>query len=114
MPFKPGQSGNPAKMFKKGHPGGPGRPKKRPVTERYEHELEELISEEVRLKLGLKKGATRGDAMARSTVMQAIRAKSAQFAKEIREAIEGKSPQRLEITTPEDRDIKIRVTYDEE
>jgi hypothetical protein len=101
-PWPKGTSGNPG-----------GRPRKRPVTERYEVFLEEPLPDDLRVKLHLKRGATYGDALAKRQILAAILGKSPNFAREVREAIEGKSPQRLEITTPEDREIRIHIVEDE-
>lgn len=79
--WKPGQSGNPS-----------GRPRKKPLTERYEQVLEEALPEKARLKLGLAPGATYGDAIAAGQARKAVMG-ATEAAKEIREAVEGKSPQ---------------------
>ena len=82
--FKPGVSGNPG-----------GRPKKRPISDRYAEIAEREMSEEDRVKYGLPEGATYGDALAIVTFRAALAGKI-EAAREVREAIEGKTPQRQE------------------
>ena len=103
-PFKPGQSGNPA-----------GRPRKRPVSEAYDDWLREPVSK-AQIALLRSKGisvplnATNADIVARAQGNQAI-AGNVNAAKELREAVEGKAPQRIEIATPKDREIKLRIEW---
>jgi hypothetical protein len=99
-PFPPGVSGNPG-----------ARPRKRPVGERYAHFLEQPVDEEIRIKLKLAPGATQGDVGA---LMQARRfmADKTDAAKEIREAIEGRAPQRIELTG-EEAPIDLTIGVDE-
>jgi hypothetical protein len=84
--FKPGQSGNPG-----------GRPRRRPITERYAAMAEEPLEESLRLELKMPKGSTYGDAMALGQGRAAIKGNTS-AAREIREAIEGKATQRIEFT----------------
>jgi hypothetical protein len=103
------------KPFPKGVSGNPnGRPKKRPVSDRYAKLLELEVPPDLCIKLRIKKGTTFGDAIALRQALQAVVAKNHSFAKEIREAIEGKAPQRIEIASPEDGEINIVVRYDED
>jgi|SRR5271155_1397045 len=83
-PWTPGQSGNPS-----------GRPKKRPISDRYSSYAEMRLPKELRLKLGLWKGATYGDAITKSVFDAALEGKC-QATREIREGIEGRSNQRHE------------------
>ena len=85
-PWKPGESGNPS-----------GRPKKLPISGRYEALAELLLDEQLRSMLKLRKGSTYGDAVALGQYRAAIKGKS-DAAREIREAVEGKATQRLELT----------------
>ena len=94
-PFKPGQSGNPG-----------GRPKKRPISERYEALAEELLPDDLRLMMKLGKGATWGDALAISQYRGALKGKS-DAAREIREGIEGRATQRLELTGQDGGSVKL-------
>lgn len=78
-PWKPGESGNPS-----------GRPKKRPISDRYNSIAETPLSEKRRLELGLWKGATYADALATRLFDAAIDG-NFRAAREIRQAIEGHS-----------------------
>jgi hypothetical protein len=106
-PFSPGVSGNPG-----------GRPKKRPVSNRYiyflEQPLRDSVPEEraVRIKLGLAPGATCGDAAAVMQIRRAISGKT-EAVREIREAIEGKAPQRIELTGEEDGQVDLTISVDQ-
>jgi hypothetical protein len=83
--FKTGQSGNPG-----------GRPKRRPVSDRYAEMAELPLPEEERIKYGLPEGASYGDALVARTFKDALEG-NPYAAREIREAIEGKTGQRQEI-----------------
>lgn len=96
-PWAPGQSGNPS-----------GRPTKRPITERYQAVAEQLLPEDVRDALRLPKGASYGDAIALAQFRAAIKGKT-EAAREIREAIEGKSTQRFEATGANGEPIAMSV-----
>jgi hypothetical protein len=74
-------------------PNPSGRPKKKPITDRYREALEVDLPDEIRVQLGLKKGATMADAVARRMVIRAISGRHAvEATREVREAIEGKAP----------------------
>jgi hypothetical protein len=83
-----------------------GRPRQLPLTARYRLLLEQPIPEWWRKKLTrshhieLSETSTWGDAIAATRVAEALTETAA--AKEIREAVEGKSSHRLEATEPED------------
>jgi len=62
--FKPGHSGNPG-----------GRPKKRPISDRYEACAEEPLPDDLRRIMKLRKGATWGDAVAISQYRAALKGK---------------------------------------
>jgi len=81
--WKPGESGNPG-----------GRPKRRPITDLYEEQLHQRLPEAVRLKLGLKEGATYGHAVAFRQVQKAILGET-QAAREITDRVEGKAVARI-------------------
>ena len=98
------------KPFEKGNPGGPGRPRKRPVSEAYDDHVRELLPTEVRVAMKLKPGATWADAIAVGLARKAV-AGDVGAAKEIREAVEGKATQRIELVSPEDRGFEVRVEY---
>jgi hypothetical protein len=80
--WAPGQSGNPT-----------GRPRKRPISDRYAEMVETVLPDDLRNAVGLPNGATYGDAIALSQARQAIKGKP-EAAREIREAIEGRTTQR--------------------
>jgi hypothetical protein len=97
--FLPGVSGNPS-----------GRPRSKPITDRYKEALEVLLPEDVRKKLLLGKGATMGDAIARKMAIRAVSGmKAVEAAREMREAIEGKAPQALKIQSQ--GTVKFVVEY---
>ena len=74
-------------------PNPSGRPKKKPITDRYREALEVELPDDIRIPLGLKKGATMADAVARRMAIRAISGRQAvEAAREMREAIEGKAP----------------------
>jgi hypothetical protein len=72
----------------RGNPGG--RPKKKPITDRYHRIVETELPDDIRRDLGLPRGATFGDAIALARARQAIKGETA-AAKEMREAIKGRS-----------------------
>jgi Family of unknown function (DUF5681) len=98
--FQPGQSGNPG-----------GRPKQRPISDCYEEMAGRELPENVRIQHGLPEGATYGEALAMVMFKHALEGKT-DAAREIREAIEGKTGNRQEVS--QNRDVQIRVTYDDE
>ena len=110
-PFKPGQSGNPG-----------GRPKKRPITDEYFQLADQPLPEKLRTKLArdfginLAAGTTWSQASALRRFLEATGIKieegGTKAAKEIRESIEGKSPQRIEVSGPERKEITIQVKFD--
>jgi hypothetical protein len=100
IPFKPGQSGNPS-----------GRPKRRPISDAYEAVADLPLPEDLRAKLKLPKGAKYRDAVALRQFQMAIIKGNSPAAKEIREAIEGKATQRVELVGGEDAP-PIGITYE--
>src|SRR5437773_9185132 len=94
-PWKPGQSGNPG-----------GRPKKRPITDCYGALLNQSLPDELVRLLRVKKGTTYGEAIALGQAVSAIKGK-AESAREIREALEGKTAQRVEVTGEQGGAIKL-------
>lgn len=106
-PWKPGQSGNPK-----------GINRKRPITDEYFARANEVIPDRLRLEINKKigkdlipPGITWSQANSLRQFIEAVIRGETKAAKEIREAVEGKSPQRLEITGPEKKEITIRVIY---
>jgi len=99
-PWRPGESGNLS-----------GRPRKRPISDRYAERAEAALPEEERLKRGLPRGATYGDALAFDQFNAALNGRT-EAAREIREAIEGKAAQR-EISEPEMKQVQFNVRYED-
>lgn len=111
-------------QFQIGNPGGPGRPRKRPQSEANDDLLRMEIPDQMLRQLNtimvaghattmqiLKKGATWADAIAYGLAKKAVQG-DATCAKELRESVEGKSVQRIELQSPEDRGFEVRVTFD--
>ena len=105
--WQPGQSGNPH-----------GRPRKRPQSEANEELLRAEVPEVMRVSMNkgmgkevLKKGACWADAIAYGLARKAV-AGDATAAKELRESVEGKSVQRVELTSPEDKGFEVKVTFE--
>jgi hypothetical protein len=108
--WKPGIAPNPG-----------GRPKKRPITERYSLVAEAPVPERARkalnrqwgsLGIELQMGATWGDVMAMAAFLEGIKTKNGTLArKDIREALEGKAPQRVEIVNPMEKKTELVVSF---
>jgi hypothetical protein len=107
--------------WKKGDPSPnpSGRPKKRPITDHYHDRLEKPVPEKIRLAMNieagaeeLKPGATWGEANALRRAMDSVLQDGHMASKEMREATEGKAPQRLEITTAPKTEITVRLVDD--
>lgn len=95
--------------------------RKKPITDRYYERAEDALPDKIRRqfneKLGieaLKEGATWADANALRRFMDTLMEGGERSAKEIREAIEGKAPQRIELSGPERKEITISVKFDME
>lgn len=106
-PWKPGQSGNPS-----------GRPKTKPITDEYFRLADQPIPEKLRKKLAkkwdvaIRDGATYSEVNAIMRYLNAFEPGGHTSSKEIRESIEGKAPERIEISGPERKEITIRVLRD--
>lgn len=101
---------HPLKPFTKGDKrikAGPGRPRKWPLTQRYKEILEERLPTAECKKLGLKGTATIGDAIAMKMASQAYKKGDVLATREIREAVEGKATQRIELSGPDGSPIEI-------
>ncbi len=85
-PWKKGESGNPS-----------GRPKRRPITEAYMLLSKRKLPKKIREALGLSSAATWADGVAYGQMLNAAKGKHGN-AQEIREAIEGKATQRIELS----------------
>lgn len=86
-PWKPGQSGNPS-----------GKGKRKPISDRYEKLADLPMPDDIRRKLKMPEGSTFGDAVAFRIFLGAIKGAPA-AARELREAIEGKAAQRIDVTS---------------
>src|SRR5882724_9019661 len=93
--WKPGQSGNPG-----------GRPKKRPVTDYYADILDKPLPDQLVALLKVKRGTTYGEAIALGQAVSAIKGR-ADSAREIREALEGKATQRVELAGPDGGAVQL-------
>ena len=99
--------------WKKGQSGNPGgRPKKRPITDEYFELADKPLPKALCKKLDLPEGTTFSQANAIMRYADALEKGGHMSSKEIREAIEGKAPQRLEISGPERKEISIKVSFD--
>lgn len=97
--WEPGQSGNPG-----------GRPRKRPLSEAYDDLLRQVAPAEVRAVLKLGPKSTWADCIAIGQARRAVKGDST-CAKELREAIEGKATQRIELAEAEGRRPEFVVVY---
>jgi hypothetical protein len=101
------------KPFPKGVSGNPGgRPRKRPITDEYFALANVEVPDKILKALKLPKGLTFSQANALRRFLDAMSKNGNQSSKEIREAIEGKAPMRLEITGTERKEITILVKHD--
>ena len=105
-------------------PLSPGRSRKRPQSEANDDLLRTEIPDAWRKAMNsvmmdgrkqnveiLKKGATFADAIAYGLAKKAMIG-DATAAKELRESVEGKSVQRVELSSPEDKGFEVRVTFE--
>ena len=96
-----------------------GRPKKRPITDEYFQLADQVVPEKIRKRLEkkweikLEPGITFSKANALRRYLDAMESGGQTSSKEIREAIEGKAPERLEITGPERKEITIHLIHTE-
>ncbi len=111
------------KPWPKGKSGNPGgKPKKRPITDEYFWLAEQPITPQMRQKIRrsygiiIPEGTTWARCLSLRLFLQGMGLKidsgAARSVKEIREAMEGKAPQRLEITGPERKEIQLLVRFD--
>jgi hypothetical protein len=97
-PWKPGESGSPR-----------GRPRRRPLSDRYAAFAEMPLPEKRCSELGFAPGAPYGDAVAKTLYDSAINGKCA-AAREIREGIEDRAAERLESAAP--KIMNLHDVYD--
>ena len=106
-PFEPGDGWT-------GNAGG--RPKKRPITDEYFALADVEIPKEIckLLKIKYVKGRTFSQANALQRYMDMLKKDGSghRSAKEVREAMEGKAPQRVEISGPDQTVITLRILND--
>jgi hypothetical protein len=106
-------NGTPAnlKPFQVGNPGGPGRPRKRPISEAYDDLLRTQLPETERKALGLKPGVTWAEAIALSRARHALTRAGVESARELREAVEGRATQRVELSGGLENTMEFVVVY---
>ena len=108
--------------WRKGEVPNPnGINRKRPITDHYwevsEEAMPEALVRRFNKKCGLallKLGDTWARAIAVRVSYESVMDGAVRAMKEMREATEGRAPQRLEITGPESKEITLRVVYDRE
>ena len=110
--LKPWKAGDPS-------PNPGGRPKKRQITDEYAQILSEAVPERLRLQFNqqlgeqvLRKGAIWARAGALRRALDSLMEGGWSASREMREALEGKAPLRLEIQGTERKEITIRVLND--
>lgn len=96
-------------------PKSPGRPRKRPMSEAYDDWLREPVPgpQLASMKaqgVAVKAGMTNADIIALAMGKAAIGGNTL-AAKEMREAVEGKAKQRIELTSPNDNGFVVRLQY---
>src|SRR5881394_3598043 len=98
-------------QFKPGHAGGPGRPKRTPISDAYREILATEFPKDLAKKMGLRIGSTWLDAIALQGARAALRTTDGGTAarKEIRESVEGKAPMRFEVR--QDGEIEFLVSF---
>jgi hypothetical protein len=101
-PWKRGASENPVRINQK-----------RPITDEYYARGNEPVPEPLCKKLKLRIGTTWAQAQAAVQFYESVVKGSTSAAKETREAIEGKSPQRLDDSGPERQEVTLRVVYED-
>jgi hypothetical protein len=101
-PYKPGDEWT-------GNAGG--RPKKRPLTDEYFADLERPMPPKMCKKLDLPIGSTFARGHARQRNLDGLESGGYLASKEMREAIEGKAPIRLEIQGTERKEVTLEVIF---
>lgn len=112
-------NGNPQNLRPPWQPGervpGAGRPKKRPISEAYDDLLRSALPQRERVALGLPKGTTWAEAIALARGRQALSTRSASAVlstKEMREGVEGKSTQRVEVDGLGEVGFEVHVVFE--
>jgi hypothetical protein len=88
-----------------------GRPRKGPISEAYDNLLRARLPEKERKALGLKPGVTWAQAIAVALARHALTPSGVESAKELREAVEGRATQQVELPDGVDRKTEFIVTY---
>jgi hypothetical protein len=91
-------------------PNPGGRPKKAPISEAYEHHVTERLTDDIRRRFRLRKGATWADAIAVKQIHAALRGNTV-AAKEIADRIEGRVRLPVAVETPEGEGFRIEVVH---
>lgn len=99
-----------AHQFKVGNPGGPGGPRKEPITDEYRRLLGMRLPEALREQLKLPKGATYLTALALRQMQAALKPDTA-AAREVTDRVQGRATARIEHTGADGG--PIAVTQDE-
>jgi len=103
-----------ANKWKKGQPSAnpSGRPKSKPLTDRYNLDLEAPIPDKLRRRLLLPKEAVMADAIVRTMIGQAITGPGrVEAAREITDRVEGKPP--VAVSMKHAGGVKLNVVYQE-
>jgi hypothetical protein len=101
------------KPFVKGVSGNPGGRPKKILSDRYAALMETKLPDELRIPLKLPPGSLWGDAIAVVSARTALKSSETGVAqrKELREAMEGKSPVRFELHPFDELGVEFVVTY---
>lgn len=99
--------------FQPGCAPGPGRPRKRPLSDAYAEQLRTTFPLKMCKALGIPLGSTWAEALTEVAFRTALKSTEVGVSqrKEIREAIEGKAPVRYELR--QDGEIEFRVVYEQ-
>jgi hypothetical protein len=102
-----------ASQFKTGNPGGPGRPRRTPLSDAYREILASEFPKDLARKMGLRIGSTWLDAIATQAARTALKLTEGGTSarKEIREAIEGRAKQRIEFGEAGSSPCEFYIVY---
>jgi hypothetical protein len=88
-----------------------GISRKRPLTDCYYEDLQRPMTDRQCKRLGLPLGSTFAEGHARQRNLDAIQPGGEAASREMREAIEGKAPQRQEVAEAERKEVTYRVEF---